>query len=380
MGRRRTPGLTRRGGIWHIDKHIKGYGRLCESTGTGRLEEAEALLTHRLEAIRLADLFGVRPTRTFREAATKYLNENLHKRSIDRDALDLRTLDPFIGELALNRVHDGSLQAFVQHRLQKDKVAVGTVNRSLAVVRRVLNLAARKWRDEHGLTWLETAPLIELLPNRDRRRPYPLSWAEQRLLFEELPPHLGQMALFKVNTGTREQEVCQLRWDWEIPIPELHTSVFVIPGELVKNSDDRLIVLNSVARRVVGAARGQHPMRVFSYRGKSLKRIGGSAWQRARKRAAARYPETFESDSPAGFRCFRVHDLKHTYGRRLRAAGVSFEDRQDLLGHKSGRVTTEYSAPELQSLIAASERVCGQNSRKTPALTLIRTARSMTNR
>ena len=32
----------------------------------------------------------------------------------------------------------------------------------------------------------------------------------------------------------------------------------------------------------------------------------------------------------------RVHDLKHTFGRRLRAAGVSFEDRQDLLGHRSG--------------------------------------------
>jgi integrase len=34
-----------------------------------------------------------------------------------------------------------------------------------------------------------------------------------------------------------------------------------------------------------------------------------------------------------------AHDLKHTFGRRLRAAGVIFEDRQDLLGHKSGRVT-----------------------------------------
>ena len=56
----------------------------------------------------------------------------------------------------------------------------------------------------------------------------------------------------------------------------------------------------------------------------------------------------------------RVHDLKHTYGRRLRAAGVSFEDRQDLLGHKSGRITTHYSAPELVNLIEASERVCDQ--------------------
>ena len=29
--------------------------------------------------------------------------------------------------------------------------------------------------------------------------------------------------------------------------------------------------------------------------------------------------------------------------RRLRATGVSLEDRQDLLGHEAGRVTTHYS-------------------------------------
>ena len=58
----------------------------------------------------------------------------------------------------------------------------------------------------------------------------------------------------------------------------------------------------------------------------------------------------------------RVHDLKHTFGRRLRAAGVSFEDRQDLLGHKSGRVTTHYSAAELTNLIAAANLVCKPRS------------------
>ncbi len=64
----------------------------------------------------------------------------------------------------------------------------------------------------------------------------------------------------------------------------------------------------------------------------------------------------------------RVHDLKHTFGRRLRAAGVSFEDRQDLLGHKSQRITTHYSEAELANLIDAAEKACNQKSRKAPAI------------
>ena len=81
-----------------------------------------------------------------------------------------------------------------------------------------------------------------------------------------------------------------------------------------------------------------------------------------------------DHECPDGFRRLRVHDLKHTFGRRLRAVGVSFEDRQDLLGHKSARVTTHYSAAEIQNLVDAAEKVCGKNSRKTPAVTLIRIA------
>ncbi len=71
----------------------------------------------------------------------------------------------------------------------------------------------------------------------------------------------------------------------------------------------------------------------------------------------------------------RVHDLKHTFGRRLRAAGVSHEDRQVLLGHTNGNVTTHYSAAELSQLIDAANKVTEDLSRKTPALTLIRSTK-----
>ena len=226
------------------------------------------------------------------------------------------------------------------------------------VVRHILNLAASEWLDKNNLTWLHSPPKIKLLPVTDAREPYPLSWEEQTQVFKELPPHLARMALFKVNTGTREKEVCYLRWEWEIPVTELATSVFVIPQDHVKNGEERLIVLNRVARSVIEKVRGEHPEYVFTFRGHPISAMNNTAWQNARRRAI--------------LSAVRVHDLKHTFGRRLRAAGVSYEDRQDLLGHKSGRITTHYSAAELENLIKASNRVCGENSRKSPALVLLK--------
>jgi hypothetical protein len=46
----------------------------------------------------------------------------------------------------------------------------------------------------------------------------------------------------------------------------------------------------------------------------------------------ARYEKELGRPAPEGFGRVRVHDLRHTFGRRLRAAGVSLEDRQDLPG------------------------------------------------
>ncbi|MGH1543677.1 MAG: tyrosine-type recombinase/integrase [Arenicella sp.] len=68
---------------------------------------------------------------------------------------------------------------------------------------------------------------------------------------------------------------------------------------------------------------------------------------------------------------FRVHDLKHTFGSRLRKAGASFEDRQDLLGHRSGRITTHYSAADLTQLIKAANSVAQRDQAK-PELVLLK--------
>jgi len=67
-----------------------------------------------------------------------------------------------------------------------------------------------------------------------------------------------------------------------------------------------------------------------------------------------------------------VHNLRHTFGRRLRAAGVPIETRKLLMGHANGDITTHYSAAELGELLAAAEKVTDRGIAQTPALTLIR--------
>jgi len=368
--RRRMSGLQLRGGVWCIDKVVYGT-RICESTSTSDFKEAQALLARRMEEARAIRLFGAHREWIFREAATKFLSENTHKRSLERDARALTSLDPFIGEMPGRRVHHDTLQPYIRARLQAG-ISPGTINRDLAVVRRILNLAARLWRDEADRPWLSTAPLIQLLRHPNKREPYPLSIDEERLLFSELSGHLASAALFKVNTGLREQEVVHLSWDWEVRVPELYTSIFVVPRRLVKNGLDRYVVLNRVARSIVDSCRGKHPERVFTCKGRPITKIYNSGWKAARRRAAARYEKEFERPCPQGFKSLRVHDLKHTFGHRLRAAGIGFEDRKALLGHKSDHVTTHYSAPEIGALIAAAERVCELESRKSHALTLVR--------
>src|SRR5215467_1949693 len=283
MGRKKVPGLVRRGNIWHVDKRIGGR-RVCESTGAAHLEEAERYLARLMENTRQAEVYGISPPRTFEEAAAKYVLENQHKRSLSDDIVHLKLLMPWIAREPIDRLHLGTLQPWIEHR-RRERKAAGTINHGLKVVRRILNLASSEWMDERGLTWLSAPPKIKLLPDQQKRPPYPLNWEEQQRLFGELPVHLAQMALFAVNTGCRDQEICSLRWEWEVSVPQLGTSVFIVPGERVKNGDERLVVLNRIAKSVVARRRGESPTHVFTYKGKPITRMMTSAWKRARVRA-----------------------------------------------------------------------------------------------
>lgn len=396
-------GLILRGNTWHIKKHYKYFpgGRLQKSTGFCEedLIKAEAYLAREMENARRVVEDGMRPQKLFKDAAAKYLRENVDKSTIDDIAIILRDLNPFIGDLPIDQVHDDSLSPYIKFCKNSGK-KYKTINNALIVVRRILNLSARHWKHNlpngKSLSWLETAPLITQLTVTDAALPYPLNWKEQEEFFENLPKHLADMALFKVNTVTREQEVCQLRWEWEVTIPELGTSIFIVPAYLlndmedgasepeamVKNRQDRLIVLNDVAKEIVESRRGIHDEYVFTYvrifkdtvkaqakrktSAKGINRpvcnINTKAWRKAWK--ASGFPVSKRY-------CRGVHNLKHTYGRRLRAAKVPYETRQVLLGHKNKDTTTHYSSAEIQELIDASNSIL-ESKENTPTLTLLK--------
>src|SRR5256885_5985670 len=140
-----------------------------------------------------------------------------------------------------------------------------------------------------------------MLKVRDARAPYPLSWAEQRLLLPELTEHLAEVCLFLLNTGLRsESESVRLDWRWEIVVPELDCSVFLVPGDARKNEQDHVCVLNSVARSIVERCRGKPPTAVFTYRGRPLRSVNNTALLNARATARAKYDERFGAPSPAG--------------------------------------------------------------------------------
>jgi integrase len=349
---------------WHIDKYLKRFGLLCENTGTSDPEEAERYLLRRIHEIREIALYGSRPRRKFHEAAAKYLADFARKSTITRDAAALKDLLPYIGDSWLDQINNDSFNAY---RNARQDITIATRNGKMAVARRILKLAAEVWcYPNTNMTWLERAPAVLLEKGHRPRDPYPLDATEQELLFSELPPERRQIALFAVNTGLRDQELCRLQWSWEIRVPELDTptlkrSVFVLPADFVKGKRARVVILNDFAQAILEDVRGQHRRYVFTSKHnlsrRRLNHVIAASWRNARVRASQRYMECFGVPAPEGFQRIRVHDLRHTFGRRLRAAGVGLEDRQDLLGHKRREITTHYSAGEVGQLIASANRV-----------------------
>lgn len=233
----------------------------------------------------------------------------------------------------------------------------GLAGCSLEVARTIMNRAARLWRT-NGKPWLATAPLIEMLDEKaTRRQPYPITWQQQANLLPRLPVHLQRMVLFAISTGARDANVCRLRWEWERPVPELGRSVFVIPPAEFKTNRTHVLILNDVAWSIVEACRGLHPDFVFTYRRERVKNHHLAPAMDYKPIATMNNTAFQNARAAAGLERMRVHDLRHTFGQRLRDAGVPEEDRALLLGHAIEGMPQHYATATIARLVEMANKV-----------------------
>lgn len=352
MGKRKKiSGLVKRDGVWHIDKQINRR-RICRTTGETERSAAEKVLKALMSELNSRDSSWYQPEISFGTAAVKWATDNQDRKSIDRDIQDIELVLPLLGELPLRAIHQRTLDPFIQERRNAGR-ASSTVKRTLSTVTRILSAAHTVYRDDFGNPWLASIPKFLSPRWGEARERVVISIEEQACLFDALSEDLSDVAYFILNTGLRESEVRALRWDMQ----ENRRSgelVFKLPGTVRKNDRDLLIFCNEIAREIVNKRRGNDSDWVFAKPNgqKRVARLSSSGWRCGRVRAKRLFEQRYGSNE-SQLDQLKVHDLRHTFGERLREQGINMNTCGDLLGHTGRGVTAHYCRAKSAELVNA---------------------------
>jgi len=318
-------GIYRRGRIWWIDFYDQNRNRIQESSHSSRKRDAEALLNLRKAEV-LRGVFR-RPVRiTLGEFGERYLEyARANKRSWQRDQQMLERLKEFFGmKRPLTEIGVADVENYKLHR--RKAVSGSTVNRELALLKRMFNLAAA-W----GL-YSEANPVKQVKFFREfNTGTRVLSGEEERRLLQNAAPYLQDLVRFALHTGLRVGEIFSLRWshvDWERGILTVYAA---------KTGKVREVPLNADALQVLRAW-GQNRRNEFVFynprTGKPFVDLKAGFRQACRK---------------AGIEGVTWHTLRHTFASRLVNCGVDVVTVQELLGHSSLTVTMRYTHTHLRA-------------------------------
>lgn len=318
-------GVRKRGRIWWIDYYDQSRVRVQESSHSSNRRDAVNLFNVRKSEV----LRGVykRPVKiTFEEFGKRYMEHaKANKRSWLRDEQMLGHLEKYFGsERQLTDITPAEIEGYKLHR--KAKVSGSTVNRELALLKRMFNLA---------ITWdlyLDLNPFRKVKFFREFNTGLRVvSPEEEEKLLRNAAPYFQDLIRFALNTGLRIGEVFSLQWssvDWEKSI----LNVFA-----PKTQKTRVVPLNAEARKVL------------------------EYWALGKRNEFVFYnPETGKPfvDLKAGFAlaCHKAeisgvtwHTLRHTFASRLVNRGVDIVTVQELLGHSTVTVTMRYTHTNLDS-------------------------------
>jgi integrase len=323
--------------------------RILESTGTADRQRAQQYHDRVKAKLWEQSRIGVKPDRTWQEAVVRYCREKSAKRDLNRDIKKFKWLDPHLGNLKLREITRDKLEEIRQAKLgervhgykQRTERRCGrsTVNRYMALIRTVLNLASKDWE------WIDRAPKVPMYTEPEGRVRF-LTEEEEARLLEELPKHQREICRFSLSTGLRQRNVIRLEWS-QVDVERQHA--WILPGQS-KNGRAIAVPLNTKAMEVIQRQVGKHPDYVFTYGGRPIKAVNTKAWREALKRA--------------GISNYRHHDNRHTWATRHRRAGTSVPELQALGGWRSSKMVERYAHFAADHLAAAAERVVSQSDTK----------------
>lgn len=317
--------LCKRGDAWEVTVNWKG-NRYRRSSRLWTREQASEVERKLLEDVHALSV-GRKPKRTFNEAVAQWLAQAAYS-DLAREKSHLAALAPFMEARPLEDVQAIANEA---KAAWKD-LAPGTVNRRLAILRRLVNLAYKRW------DWLE-APLgqkVEMLPNKAQRHVYATPAQVEKLA--RLMPRSGGYVLLAAYTGIRRGQMLRL------------TKAAAVGNALHLGTDGKtgMPQLIPLPPRVRAIAK-RLPL--------CTEQILRDEWEAARKTAK--------------LTGLRWHDLRHTYASWLIQSGASMKHVSQLLGHSSTRVTDRYAHLALDDLRRAVARLPatrvpqGQKRKKT---------------
>jgi integrase len=241
------------------------------------------------------------------------------------------TLDDFFAGFRAVDISTDRLREFIRMQ-QESGSANGTVNRSLALLRRMFKLAIQDGK-------LKDVPFFPMLKEAAPRKGF-LEHADFQKLRTELPEYLRPILTMGYFTGMRLGEILGLRWS---NVSFLDSQVRLDPGT-TKNDDARTIPLTGELLETLKIQRRKFPNSEFVFM-RDDERISSfrKAWTSACDRA--KLPGLL------------FHDLRRTGVRNLVRAGVPERVAMMISGHRQRQVFERYNIVSDRDLKLAASKL-----------------------
>jgi integrase len=311
---------------WQMGVSVGGR-QICRSAHTTNKRKAKGLLAQ-WETEVFEGRFHLIKTNapTFEEWAAQFLQTIPNLKTRSRYVSSVNNMKPRFGKLRLSQITSDRIEDFKEERLAAG-VGPATVNRDLAVLRRMLRIAERK-------RFIAQSPFaeVELLEERSiRRKPHIATYDEEERILTVADPHIRALAVLILETGLRSnREALVLKWEDidfvsdTIRVRESKTAAGIRNVPVSGRCKAELLAW----RQRLGPEFSPYVFPNMRNPEQPLKDIRGS-WATALRAAKIEY--------------FWIYNLRHTFASRLSAAGVSDLFVAQMIGHSSPSIVQTYA-------------------------------------